>query len=35
MNIANIYRELDGEQEPLNPLLAFQQMAELANAGEA
>ncbi|HLM86129.1 MAG TPA: MBL fold metallo-hydrolase [Solirubrobacteraceae bacterium] len=31
VNIANIYAEL-GETEPLNPLAAFQQMAELAGA---
>jgi cyclase len=30
VNIANIYAELDGVQEPINPLVAFQQMAELA-----
>jgi cyclase len=30
VNIANIYRELDGDPEPLNPLTAFQLMAELA-----
>jgi cyclase len=30
VNIANIYGELDGEQEPINPLVAFQQMAALA-----
>ena len=32
VNIANIYAELDGEQEPLNPLAAFEQMAELARS---
>jgi cyclase len=32
VNIANIYAELDGDTEPLNPLAAFQQMAELAAA---
>jgi cyclase len=32
VNIANIYRELSGEQEPLNPLLAFEQMAALARS---
>ena len=32
MNIATIYQELNPEQEPLNPLAAFQQMAELAGA---
>ena len=31
VNVANIYRELAGEQEPLNPLTCFEQMAELAN----
>lgn len=30
VNIANIYRELDGEAEPLGALSAFQQMAALA-----
>jgi glyoxylase-like metal-dependent hydrolase (beta-lactamase superfamily II) len=30
VNIANIYGELDGDPEPVNPLEAFQQMAELA-----
>lgn len=33
VNLANIYAELDGEPEPLNPLAAFQQMAELARSG--
>jgi cyclase len=32
VNIANIYRELSGEQESLNPLAAFEQMAELARS---
>jgi len=32
VNIANIYRELSGAQEPLNPLAAFEQMAELARS---
>jgi cyclase len=32
VNIANIYRELSGDQEPLNPLAAFEQMAELARS---
>lgn len=32
VNIASIYAELDGTSEPLNPLVAFQQMAELAVA---
>jgi glyoxylase-like metal-dependent hydrolase (beta-lactamase superfamily II) len=31
VNIATIYRELDDEPEPANPLVAFQQMAELAH----
>jgi cyclase len=30
VNIANIYAELGAEAEPLGPLEAFQQMAELA-----
>jgi cyclase len=29
VNLANIYAELDGDGEPLDPLAAFQQMAEL------
>jgi cyclase len=32
VNIANIFSELNGEQEPLNPLTCFQQMAELAGS---
>jgi len=32
VNVANIYAELDGEQQPLDPLAAFQQMAELARS---
>jgi glyoxylase-like metal-dependent hydrolase (beta-lactamase superfamily II) len=32
VNIASIFAELDGTSEPLNPLVAFQQMAELAGA---
>ncbi len=32
VNIANIYRELSGDQEPLNLLVAFEQMAELARS---
>jgi glyoxylase-like metal-dependent hydrolase (beta-lactamase superfamily II) len=32
VNIANIYAELSGEEEPLNPLAAFEQMAELARS---
>ena len=31
VNIANIYRELSGETEPMNPLAAFEQMAALAH----
>ncbi len=31
VNVANIYAELSGDPEPLNPLAAFQQMAELAH----
>ncbi len=30
VNVSNIYAELSGEQEPANPLTAFEQMAELA-----
>jgi cyclase len=30
VNLANIYSELSGDQEPINPLVAFGQMAELA-----
>jgi cyclase len=30
VNIANIYGELEGAQQPINPLAAFEQMAELA-----
>ena len=30
VNIANIYGELDGDQQPVNPLWAFEQMAQLA-----
>jgi glyoxylase-like metal-dependent hydrolase (beta-lactamase superfamily II) len=33
VNIANIYGELNGDREPLNPLAAFQQMAELSGSG--
>ena len=33
VNVANIYAELNGDEEPLNPLTAFQQMAELAREG--
>jgi cyclase len=32
VNIANIYRELSGDPEPLNAVAAFEQMAELASA---
>jgi glyoxylase-like metal-dependent hydrolase (beta-lactamase superfamily II) len=32
VNIANIYGELDGDREPIAPLVAFQQMAELAGS---
>jgi cyclase len=32
VNVANIYGELDGAHEPINALVAFQQMAELAAA---
>lgn len=32
VNIATIYRELDGDAEPANALVSFQQMAELAAA---
>jgi len=31
VNVANVFHELSGEQEPLNALAAFQQMAELAH----
>jgi glyoxylase-like metal-dependent hydrolase (beta-lactamase superfamily II) len=33
VNIANIYGELEGEQQAVNALVAFEQMAELARAG--
>jgi glyoxylase-like metal-dependent hydrolase (beta-lactamase superfamily II) len=33
VNIANIYAELEGDQQPINPLVAFEQMAELARGG--
>jgi len=33
VNIANIYGELEGDQQPINPLAAFEQMAELARGG--
>jgi cyclase len=32
VNIANIFGELSGEEEPLNPLAAFEQMAALARS---
>jgi cyclase len=32
VNIANIYAELSGDPEPLNPLAAFEQMAALARS---
>jgi cyclase len=32
VNVANIYKELSGDPEPLNSLVAFEQMAELAEA---
>jgi cyclase len=32
VNIANIYAELSGDPEPLNPLVAFEQMAALARS---
>jgi cyclase len=32
VNIANIYAELSGEQEPMNPLVAFEQMATLRSS---
>jgi cyclase len=32
VTIGNIYRELSGDQEPANPLVAFEQMAELARS---
>jgi len=34
VNVASIYRELSHDPEPLNPLAAFQQMAELARFDE-
>jgi glyoxylase-like metal-dependent hydrolase (beta-lactamase superfamily II) len=33
VNIANIYGELEGDQQSANPLVAFEQMAELARGG--
>jgi cyclase len=32
VNVANIYGELGGDREPMNPLAAFEQMAELARS---
>jgi cyclase len=32
VNIANIYAELNAQEEPPNPLIAFQQMAELSGS---
>jgi cyclase len=32
VTVANIYRELSGDHEPPNPLVAFEQMAELARS---
>ena len=32
VNVANIYAELAGDQEPMNPLVAFEGMAELAHS---
>jgi len=32
VNVANIYRELSDDVEPLNPLTSFEQMAELAGS---
>ena len=32
VNIASIYGELSGDAEPLNPLAAFEQMAELTRS---
>jgi glyoxylase-like metal-dependent hydrolase (beta-lactamase superfamily II) len=33
VNIDNIYGELEGDQQPTNPLAAFEQMAALARGG--
>jgi len=30
VNLATIYRELSQDPEPVNPILAFEQMADLA-----
>jgi hypothetical protein len=32
VNVANIYAELSGDQETMNPLAAFEGMAELAHS---
>jgi len=32
VNIASVYGELEGDQQPVNPLWAFEQMAQLAKA---
>ena len=32
VNIASVYGELEGDQAPVNPLWAFEQMAQLATA---
>jgi cyclase len=32
VNVSNIYAELAGDSEPLNPVVAFEQMAELARS---
>jgi hypothetical protein len=33
VNVDNIYGELEGDQQPTNPLVAFEQMAALARGG--
>ena len=33
VNVSNIYAELSGDPEPLNPVVCFEQMAELARSG--
>jgi glyoxylase-like metal-dependent hydrolase (beta-lactamase superfamily II) len=33
VNVANIYAELSGDRQPPNPLMCFEQMAELARSG--
>ncbi|HME02948.1 MAG TPA: MBL fold metallo-hydrolase [Solirubrobacteraceae bacterium] len=35
VNVATIYRELDGIHEPANALVSFQEMASMSNAGDA